>query len=489
MLNRPATLGALRKSGYRPRSVKDEMRENLVAAMRSGETLFPGIIGFERTVLPQIENAILSKHNFILLGLRGQAKTRLLRLLSRFLDEAIPVVAGSEINDDPYAPVSAYARARVRERGDDTPIAWLSREQRYVEKLATPDVNVADLIGDVDPMKVMSQKLHLSDEEAIHFGLVPRANRGVFAINELPDLSARIQVALLNILEERDIQIRGFPVRLPLDIVLVFTANPEDYTNRGSIITPLKDRIEAQILTHYPQSLEDSVRITDQEAWVERGNGRAILVPAYIRDALERVAFEARGSDYIDQQSGVSARMTIALLETLYSNVERRMLRSREERATARISDLFSASSAITGKVELVFKGEQEGVASVAQALVGSAVRTTFNHLFIPNFRGGSRQKPDRELFAETVAWFEEGRHVDIFDDMAEGEYAAALGKIPGLKKITSERVKPPREELSAAMGFVLEGLVQHFMIGKKVIGHTTVYRDALRDNWEEMTD
>ncbi|MBE7557505.1 AAA family ATPase [bacterium] len=465
------------------------MRENLVALMRAGETLFPGIIGFERTVLPQIENAILARHNFILLGLRGQAKTRLLRLLSRFLDEALPVVAGSEINDDPFAPVSRYARRLVEERGPETPIEWLPREQRYVEKLATPDVNVADLIGDVDPMKVMSRKLSLSDEDAIHFGLVPRANRGIFAINELPDLSARIQVALLNILEERDIQIRGFPVRLPLDIVLVFTANPEDYTNRGSIITPLKDRIEAQILTHYPQSLEDSVRITDQEAWIDRGAGRAIVVPDYIRQSLERVAFEARASDYIDQQSGVSARMTIALLETLYSNVERRMFRAGEERAVARISDLFSSASAITGKVELVFKGEQEGVSNVAQALIGSAVRTTFNHVFIPNFRPGSRQKPEREIFAETVAWFEEGRHVDIYDDMAESEYAGALARIPGLKKTTSEYMKPPREQLPAAMGFVLEGLVQHFMIGKKVLGQMTIYRDALRDNWEEMTD
>ena len=482
----PTTLGELKKSGYRPRSVKDEMRDNLIGMMQRGEALFPGIIGFERTVLPQIENAILSRHNFILLGLRGQAKTRILRLLVRFLDEWMPIVAGSEIADDPFDPRSISARSLVAEKGDATPISWVAREDRYIEKLATPDVNVADLIGDIDPMKVMSERLHLSDEAAIHFGLIPRSNRGIFAINELPDLQARIQVALLNILEERDVQIRGFPVRLSLDLVLVFTANPEDYTNRGSIITPLKDRIEAQILTHYPQSLEDSMKITDQEAWSER-SGAKIEIPDFIRETLERVAFEARASDYIDQQSGVSARMSIALMETLVSAVERRTYRAGEERAVARIADLFASTSAVTGKVELVFKGEQEGASNVAHGLLGSAVKTAFNGRFIPNHRAGSRQKPDRNLFTEAVAWFEEGNHIDLLDDMNERQYEAALAKVPGLKRITNEYLATEKRQLASAMGFVLEGMVQHFMIGKKILGHTTVYRDNLRDNWDDL--
>ncbi|HRJ79211.1 MAG TPA: magnesium chelatase, partial [Planctomycetota bacterium] len=313
---RPTTLGELRKSGYRPRPVKDELRENLMARLKARQPVFERIVGYDATVLPQVINAILSRHNIILLGLRGQAKTRILRALAGLLDDYIPVVAGSEINDDPFAPISKHARALVASKGDATPIEWISREARYNEKLATPDVSIADLIGDVDPIKAASRKLTFADEEVIHFGIIPRTNRGIFAINELPDLQPRIQVGLLNILEEKDIQIRGFPVRMPLDIMLCFSANPEDYTNRGSIITPLKDRIESQVLTHYPLTLEEARRITDQEAWTKR-SGPAVEVPPFVRDAIEQIAFEARQSEFVDQGSGVSARMTIAIYENV----------------------------------------------------------------------------------------------------------------------------------------------------------------------------
>src|SRR5687768_7407782 len=327
---KPRTLGELRVSGWRPRTVKAEMRANLIARIQSGEPLFPGIVGYDKTVIPQLENAILSQHDFILLGLRGQAKTRILRQLKSFLDEWMPEIEGSEVHDDPFHPISAFARRTVAEKGDATPIAWVHRDERYKEKLATPDVSIADLIGDIDPIKAATRKLSFADEEVIHYGLIPRTNRGIFAINELPDLQPRIQVGLLNILEEKDVQVRGFPVRLPLDMLLVFSANPEDYTNRGNIITPLRDRIASQIMTHYPLTVDDGISITAQEAWTDREAGVTVEIPRLMREMIEEVAIQARKSEYVDQSSGVSARMTISLLENVVSNAERRGLRTGE---------------------------------------------------------------------------------------------------------------------------------------------------------------
>ncbi|MEL6614485.1 MAG: magnesium chelatase, partial [Bacteroidota bacterium] len=357
------TLGDLKASGYSPRSVKDEVRANLIAKLQSGEEVFPGILGFDRTVIPQVQNAILGKHDFILLGLRGQAKSRLVRLLPSLLDEWVPVIEGSEIHDDPLAPISKFGRDTVAARGDDTPVAWLHRDARYGEKLATPDTSIADLIGDIDPIKAATRQLTYADEEVIHFGIIPRTHRGIFAINELPDLQPRIQVGLLNVMEEQDVQIRGFNVRLPLDVLMVFTANPEDYTNRGSIITPLKDRIDSQILTHYPRELEIGVEITRQEAWQDRAasGGVTVHVPHVFREIVEQVAFEARDSEYVDQKSGVSARLTRAALEDLVSAAERRALLNGETETTLRATDLMAIEPAVTGKVELVYEGEQEG--------------------------------------------------------------------------------------------------------------------------------
>ena len=353
-MSHPRTFGALKASGYRPRSVREELRANLIAAIRSGERLFPGIVGYERTVEPQIVNALLSRHDFILLGLRGQAKTRLLRSLSRFLDEWIPAVEGCPLNSDPCNPVTRHARQQLEALGDETPLVWLHREQRYQEKLATPDVTIADLIGDIDPIKAATLRLDYSDERVIHYGIIPRTNRGIFAINELPDLQPRIQVGLLNILEEKDFQIRGFPVRMPLDLLVVFSANPEDYTNRGNIITPLRDRISSQIITHYPLAREDGMAITAQESWIERGGEVEIAVPGFLRELVEEVAIQARHSEYVDQNSGVSARLPIALMENLISNAERRGLVTGEPRVVARVCDLQQAGSAVSGKVELV---------------------------------------------------------------------------------------------------------------------------------------
>ncbi len=378
------TLGQLRASGYRPRSVREEMRANLIHFLKTKDRVFEGIIGFDDTVLPDIERAILSRHNILLLGLRGQAKTRIARLLIHLLDEYIPVVKGSELNDDPLAPISRYARDLIAEMGDDTPVEWVHRDLRYVEKLATPDVSVADLIGDVDPIKAANLKLPYSDERVIHFGLVPRAHRGVFVINELPDLQARIQVSLFNILQEGDIQIRGFKLRLPLDIQFVFTANPEDYTNRGSIITPLKDRIESQILTHYPKTIEIARQITRQEAQLAEEQRQAIRVPGIWEVLLEMIAFEARESEYVDEKSGVSARLSISGYENLVSTAERRMLINGASSTTVRLTDFWGVAPAITGKVELVYEGEQEGPYAVAIALLGQAVKKLFLQYF-PN--------------------------------------------------------------------------------------------------------
>ena len=381
-MNKPNTFGDLKKSGYRPRGVKEELRANLRRALAGGENPFEGIHGYERTVLPSLHNAILSRHDFLLLGLRGQAKTRLLRMLVNLLDPEIPAIAGSELNEDPFEPITKYGRRILAEQGDATPLVWIPRAERYREKLATPDVTIADLIGDVDPIKAATERRSYSDEEVIHFGIVPRTNRGIFAINELPDLQPRIQVGLLNILEERDLQIRGFPIRIPLDILLVFSANPEDYTNRGNIITPLKDRISSQIVTHYPDDVKTAAKITAQEAWLDRADEPRVEIPDFFRELIEEIAFAARSSEFVDQSSGVSARMPIAAVEILASNLERRGLKHGEKRVAPRLCDLPSTLPAITGKVEMVYEGEQQGAEVVAKRLIGTAVKKLFDARF-----------------------------------------------------------------------------------------------------------
>ncbi|MDP4627885.1 MAG: sigma 54-interacting transcriptional regulator, partial [Schleiferiaceae bacterium] len=370
------TIGELKASGYQSTSIKDELRANLIKHLAAGTTVFQGVHGFEDTVLPELERAVLSRHNINLLGLRGQAKTRLARLMVELLDEYVPIVAGSEVNDDPLAPISRYALDLIAELGDATPIAWLHRSQRYSEKLATPDVTVADLIGDIDPIKAANLKLSYADDRVIHFGMIPRANRCIFVLNEIPDLQARNQVALFNILQEGDVQIRGFSIRLPLDIQFVFTANPEDYTNRGSIVTPLKDRIGSQILTHYPKSVAVARKISAQEAKVNQAQAHRVYVPDLAYNLLEQIIFEARESEYVDHKSGVSARMSISMLESLVSTAERRAILNQEDQTTVRLSDFMGVIPAITGKVELVYEGEQEGAAFVAEQLLGAAIKT-----------------------------------------------------------------------------------------------------------------
>ncbi len=483
-----ATLGALRGAGYPDRTVKDEMRTNLLAALRDRRRLFPGIVGFDETVIPELVNAILARHDFILLGLRGQAKTRILRGLVDHLDEWIPVVKGSEINDHPYHPVSAPARRAVAEAGDEAEIDWLPRELRYQEKLATPDVTIADLIGDIDPVKAAKLKLSFSSEEAIHYGLVPRANRGIFAINELPDLQPRIQVGLLNIMQEKDIQIRGFPVRLPLDLCIVTSANPEDYTNRGNIITPLKDRIDSQILTHYPRDLGEARAITDQEAWTER-DGFSFLLPDYLRDAVERIAFEARTSEYVDQASGVSARLPITALECVISNLERRAALTGETKVVARVADLMAAVPAVTGKVELVYEGEQEGPLKVARYLIGKAVKAAFEAR-LPEVHPRRRRRRDAESeappepaspYRPVIDWFSGGTRVEITDTMATADHLQALRDIPGLEDLARKHLQADGAELGAAMEFVLEGLHQSSVLAKEELEGRKVFSDMFQ--------
>src|SRR5687767_5002814 len=405
-----STLGELKRAGYKPKSIKAELRMNLIAGLRRKEPVFSGIWGYEETVIPDLERAILAGHDINLLGLRGQAKTRLARLMTHLLDEYIPVVADSELNDDPLNPLSRYAKDKIQELGDSTPVAWLHRNERYTEKLATPDVSIADLIGDVDPIKAATLKLPYSDERVIHFGLIPRSNRCIFVINELPDLQARIQVALFNILQEGDIQIRGFKIRMSLDIQFVFTANPEDYTNRGSIVTPLKDRIDSQIITHYPKTLEIGKHITQQEARLKAEQRRLVSVNEIAKDLVEQIAFEARKSEYIDSKSGVSARLTISAFENLFGSGERRSIINSERTASIRITDGIGVIPAITGKVELVYEGEQEGPGIVAQSLIGKAIRTQFVNYF-PNPEKFRKQK-ETSPYKKITDWFSDGNSV-----------------------------------------------------------------------------
>ena len=449
-----STLGALRQdvgAGRVPRRpVKNEIRENLIRKLRSSERLFPGIVGYDETVVPQIVNAILSRHNFILLGLRGQAKTRMLRTLTTLLDPALPVVAGCEIHDDPLAPICAACRTRLRDAGDDLPVAWLAPEQRYIEKLATPDVTIADIIGDLDPIKAARASLELADEMTMHYGLVPRANRGIFAINELPDLAGKIQVGLFNILQEGDVQIKGYPVRLPLDLLMVFSANPEDYTARGKIITPLKDRIGSEIRTHYPATRHQALQITEQEAWTDRAHqDLAATIPAFVREIVEEVAFKARQDAKIDKRSGVSQRLPISLLENVLSNAERRALACGEAVAVPRITDVYAALPAITGKFELEYEGELKGADNVARELIRSAAGDVFNG-WLPN--ADLRQVTD---------WFDLGGSLAVDDTLSSRELLSRTEQVQGLQEIARQVAgkRPSDAVLASAVDFVLEGL------------------------------
>lgn len=481
------TLGELKKSGYRNKPIKDEMRDNLIVALKNKQNIFEGIHGFDDTVIPDLERAILSRHHILLLGLRGQAKTRLARLLIRLLDEYIPIVAGSEINDDPFHPLSPFAKEQLKSLGDQTTIDWIHRDTRYVEKLATPDVSIADLIGDVDPIKAATLKLPYADERVIHYGLIPRANRSIFVINELPDLQPRIQVSLFNILQEGDIQIRGFKVRLPLDLLFLFTANPEDYTNRGSIITPLKDRIDSQILTHYPTDLETAMTITAQEARV-RPEEKKIFVPPILKVLLEQISFEARNSELVDINSGVSARLGISAYENLISAVERRMLKNNEPTGTARLSDFVGVMPAITGKVELVYEGEQLGPYKVAFELLNKALKTEFlKHFPHPE----KLKKNERDPYGVIKAWFAGEHELKMAVDATQPVYEESLNQVSGLERLIKampivETDRPVFKEL------VLHGLAAFNLLNKELHQTRFEFTDLLGDlgeKDEEMED
>lgn len=484
----PCTLGELKSSGYKVLSVKDELRKNLTEKLAAKEEIFPGIIGYEKTVIPQVINAILARHDIIFLGLRGQAKTKMARMLIDLLDEFTPVIKGSEINDNPYLPISKFAVDTVNEKGDSTEVEWIGRERRFGEKLATPDVTIADLIGDIDPIKAATQRLHYSHEGAIHFGIVPRTNRGIFAINELPDLQPRIQVGLLNIMQERDIQIRGFNIRFPLDVFIVYTANPEDYTNRGNIITPLKDRIDSQILTHYPKNIEDGIKITESQSWLKRHTDKDVIIPYYMKEIIETTAHEARKSEFVEQKSGVSARMTISAMENLVSNAERRSILNNEKIIFPRITDLNATLPGMTGKIELVFEGEQEGPVKVSRALIGKSVREIFKKYFPDPLQKKRRQgelkdqASSADPYAEIVKWFEEGNFLELSDDMNFDEYFTSLKRVEGLEKTVKKYIKTVENEyeLASLMEFMLDGLHNNSKIAKDDIEDGISYRDMV---------
>ncbi|TDE03046.1 AAA family ATPase [Flavobacterium sandaracinum] len=471
------TLGELKKSGYESKSIKDELRLNLREKIKSGKPTFEGVHGFENTVIPELERAILSRHNINLLGLRGQAKTRLARKMIELLDEYIPFVAGSEINDDPLKPISRFAKDLIAEKADETPISWLHRSDRFFEKLATPDVTVADLIGDVDPIKAANLKLSYADDRVIHFGMIPRANRCIFVINELPDLQARIQVALFNILQEGDIQIRGFKLRMPLDMQFVFTANPEDYTNRGSIVTPLKDRIGSQILTHYPDTIKIARTITEQEAKLDKVQNEMVYVPSLARDLLEQISFEARESEYIDNKSGVSARLSITAFENLLSTAERRALRSGADQTTLRLSDFMGIIPAITGKVELVYEGEQEGAAVVAQHLLGDAIHTFFPAYF-PKIEKLEKQD-EKTAYTDIIEWFFAESGFELLDDCSDEEYERILGSIVPLE-VLIKKYQPQlaKEDKFFMKEFILWALVEYKKLSKDRFSEGYQFKD-----------
>ncbi len=481
----PKTLGELKQQGYRVRPVKDEMRANLLGKLRSGERLFPGIVGYDETVIPQLSNAVLARHSIILLGLRGQAKSRIIRQLVGLLDPEVPVIAGSEVNDNPFRPISAHGRQTIERDGDETQIAWVERDSRFVEKLATPDVTVADIIGDVDPIKAARGGHLLSDELTIHYGLLPRANRGIFAINELPDLAGKIQVGLFNIMQEGDVQIKGYPVRLPLDVMLVFSANPEDYTARGKIITPLKDRIGAEVSTHYPAELQTGVEITRQEAWTEReGVEGTLRLPDFIRETVEQIAFEARDDQRIDKRSGVSQRMPITVTESMVSNAERRALLTGEEEIVPRISDVYAAVPSMTGKMELEYEGEQVGAGKIARDLIKRAAGEVFEGYFVGID------------FARAVQWFNEGNTLRLADTASAEECAGLLDAVPEfidtiLVPFTFERSDAAL--VVSACEFALEGLYAQNKISRNEEGGYTAVTKARKDRrgmiYDDLTE
>ncbi len=484
------TLGQLIKSGYKSKTVKEEIRDNLILKMQNKENPFIGIMGYDDTVIPDTERALLSRHNILFLGLRGQAKTRMARQMVDLLDEYIPIIAGSEVNDDPLKPLSKYARDQITALGDETPIHWVNRAERYGEKLATPDVSVADLIGDVDPIKAANLRLSFADEEVIHYGIIPRSNRGIFVINELPDLQARIQVALFNILQEGDIQIRGFKLRMPLDMMFVFTANPEDYTNRGSIVTPLKDRIESQILTHYPKDIETSLAITEQEAELLDVQKEKISISNLIKRLVEQIAFEARNNEYVDKKSGVSARLTIAAYENAVSSAERRAIIHNETHTQVWVSDLQGIIPAITGKIELVYEGEQEGPYQVAVQLLDKSIRSQFVQYFpnpdqIKKKRTTAKKTPDeKEIenpYKSIIRWFDGGNHLDLLLDMKDDDKIAAIYQVDGLYGFVKKHYPHANENESALlMEFVLHGLSSFSMISKKTLEGRIEFKDLM---------
>ncbi len=471
------SLGELKKSGYKVKSIKDELRANLIDKIKAKEKVFSGVWGYENSVIPELERAILSRHNINLLGLRGQAKTRLARLMTTLLDEYIPFVAGSEIHDNPFNPISRYAIELIKEKGDKTPISWLHRDERFYEKLATPDVTVADLIGDVDPIKAANLKLSYADDRVIHYGMIPRANRCIFVINELPDLQARIQVALFNILQEGDIQIRGFKLRLPLDLQFVFTANPEDYTNRGSIVTPLKDRIGSQILTHYPEDIAIAKKITKQEAKLDTRQADMVRVPEMAMDLLEQISFEARDSEYVDAKSGVSARLSITAFENLLSTAERRVLLSGTSDTTIRLSDFMGLVPAITGKIELVYEGEQEGAGFVAEILIEEAIKTLFPTLF-PKINKLERKDAETPYDA-VISWFFDQEGFELFDEDSDKVYREKLDVITPLTSLINEHLPDlDKDESYFVKELALWGLVAHKKLSKYRFSNGVRFKD-----------
>jgi magnesium chelatase subunit I len=484
------TLGQLKKSSYQSLSVKDEVRKNLIAKIQTKENPFKGIIGYEDTVIPDTERALLSRHNILFLGLRGQAKTRMARQMVDLLDEYIPIVAGSEVNDDPLKPLSKYAKDQIAEHGDETPIHWVHKSERYGEKLATPDVSVADLIGDIDPIKAANLKLSFADERVLHYGIIPRSNRGIFVINEIPDLQARIQVSLFNILEEGDIQIRGFKLRMPLDILFVFTANPEDYTNRGSIVTPLKDRIQSQILTHYPKTIDESLSITEQEANILEVQKDRVVVSDLVKRLVEQVAFEARNNEYVDKKSGVSARLTIAAYENLISSAERRAIINNEKCTQVWISDLVGVIPSVTGKIELVYEGEQEGPYQVAVNLIDKALRSLFVQYFptpeqAKKKKATSKKSADEQQednpYKQITTWFNSHNYLDLLVDMKDEEKIQALYKVDGLYGLVKKYFHAANERENALlMEFVLHGLSAYSLISKKMIEGKIEFKDLM---------
>ena len=489
-MTKAKTLGELKNAGYISKTIKQELRDNLIQKLQKHEPVFDGIVGYEDSVIPDIERAILSQHNINLLGLRGQAKTRIARLMVNLLDEYVPIVKGSELNDDPLKPLSRYAQDLIAELGDACPISWIHRSVRYAEKLATPDVSVADLIGDVDPIKAANLKLNYSDERVLHFGIIPRSNRCIFVINELPDLQARIQVSLFNILQEGDIQIRGFKLRLPLDIQFVFTANPEDYTNRGSIVTPLKDRIGSQILTHYPKDIATAMSITLQEAKLSESQKNRVKVSELALEVLEQIGFEARKSEYVDSKSGVSARLSISAYENLVSTAERRALINEEKITAVRLTDFNGVIPAITGKVELVYEGEQEGAYIVAQHLIGKAVRSLFTKLFPSPEK--LKKKSDENPYQAITDWFAAGNELDLLSDLSDKKYTELLQSVDGLKKLV-EKYQPSAKGVEQVflMEFVLHGLSEFSKLSKNPLETGLRFKDMFSSvfNMDDMDD